>query len=93
MKNYKTKTTTLIISSGQYETCAIKIDVKHSTDRGLMRRARQLAKEHAVYGDNYAGWINAGIVIASDRDKWGDNQIIGGQWCQPANDWLDLSND
>ena len=88
----KTQTTTLIISSGQYETAAIKIDVKHSTDRGLIRRARQLAKEHAVYGDNHAGWINADIAIASDRDKWGNNDIIGGRWCSPANDWLDLSD-
>jgi len=38
-------TTTLIVSTGQYETCATKIQVKHTTERGLMRRGRQLAEE------------------------------------------------
>lgn len=82
--------TTLIVSSGQYETCAIKVDVNHSTERGLMRRAKQLAKEHSVYGDNWAGEIMASVAIAHPEDKWGDNQIIGGQWCDPANGWIDF---
>lgn len=82
--------TTLIVSTGQYETSAIKITVNHKTERGLMRRARQLSRDHAVYGDNWAGWINARVAIASDDDTWGDNQIIGGQWCDPANGWIDL---
>ncbi|MEW6708516.1 MAG: hypothetical protein AB1403_01730 [Candidatus Riflebacteria bacterium] len=82
--------TKLIVSSGQYETSAIVIEVNHKTEVGLMRRARQLSKKHAVYGDNWTGWINANVAIASDNDRWGDNQIIGGRWCQPANGWLCL---
>jgi len=82
--------TTLIVSSSQYETCATKIKVNHKTQNGLFRRARQLSKEHAVYGDNWTGWINANVAIASPHDKWGNNQIIGGQWCVPSNDWLTL---
>ena len=80
----------LIVSSGQYETCAVKIPVNHKTNRGLLRRARQLSREHAVYGDNWRGWINASVAIASDNDTWGNNQIIGGRWCAPANGWLEL---
>ena len=84
--------TTIIVSSGQYETCAITIVVNHKTERGLMRRARQLSREHATYGDNWSGWINANVAIADpDNDKWGDNQIIGGRWCDPANRWLDIA--
>lgn len=82
--------TTLIVSSGQYEACAIKVIVNHKTENGLMRRARQLSKKHAVYGDNWAGWLRADIAITSDNDKWGNNQIIGGRWCIPANGWLYL---
>jgi len=84
------KTVFLVVSSGQYETCATKVKVRHTTDRGLMRRARQLSRAHAVYGDNWAGWINANVAIASPEDKWGDNSIIGGCWCKPANGWLNL---
>ena len=80
--------TTLIVSSGQYETVATKIIVNHKTDRGLMRRARQLAREYAVYGDNWTGWINADVAIASDNDIWSNNSIIGGRNCEPANGWL-----
>jgi len=86
----KTKTTKLIVSSGQYETCAITVRVNYKTERGLLRRARQLSKEHAVYGDNWAGWINASIAIASESDNWGTNSIIGGKWCNPSNGWLNL---
>ena len=82
--------TTLIVSSGQYETCAIKVVVNHQTERGLMRRAKQLSREHETYGDNWAGWIKANVAIASDNDTWGDNSIIGGQWCDPANGWLEI---
>ena len=82
--------TKLIVSSGQYETSACIIEVNHKTERGLMRRAKQLRNEHAVYGDNWAGWIDADVAIASDDDVWGDNNIIGGQWCEPANGWLEL---
>lgn len=86
------KTTKLIVSSGQYETCADTITVRHATERGLLRRAKQLSREHAVYGDNWAGWIPATIAIASPDDVWGNNQIIGGQWCEPANGWMDLAS-
>jgi hypothetical protein len=82
--------TTLIVSSGQYETAAKKVVVNHKTQNGLIRRARQLSKQYATYGDNWAGWINAQVAIASDNDRWGDNSIIGGQWCEPENDWLEL---
>ncbi len=85
-----TKETKLVVSSGQYETAARIVTVRHSTERGLMRRARQLSREHAVYGDNWAGWIPANVAIASTADKWGDNSIIGGRWCEPANGWLEL---
>ena len=84
------KTTSLIVSSGQYETCAIIITVRHTTERGLMRRAKQLSNAHAYYGDNWEGWIPARIAIASPDDAWGDNSIIGGQYCAPANGWLKL---
>ena len=82
--------TTLIVSSGQYETCATEIKITHSTERGFFRRCRQLAKEHSVIGDNWAGELFANVAIASPNDIWGDNSIIGGQWCDPANGWLDL---
>ena len=88
----KRQTTKLIVSNGQYETAAIVIKVRHTTERGLMRRARQLSKEYAIYGDNWAGWINAKIAIASPDDEWGNNQIIGGRWCDPVNGWLDLDS-
>ena len=89
-KKGKIMKTKLIVSSGQYETCAVTFTVNHKTESGLMRRARQLSRDHAVYGDNWAGWINASVAIASDNDEWGDNSIIGGQWCDPANGGLDL---
>ncbi len=82
--------TKLIVSSGQYETAAIIVTVNHKTQKGLLRRARQLSKKHAVYGDNWQGWINANVALASPNDKWGDNTIIGGRWCEPANGWMDL---
>jgi len=82
--------TDLIVSAGQYETAAITVTVTHKTERGLMRRARQLSRDHAVCGDNWAGWIKASIAIASPDDEWGNNEIIGGRWCNPANGWLDL---
>lgn len=84
------KTVELVVSSGQYETCATTVKVTYTTENGLLRRARQLSKQHAVYGDNWTGWINAQIAIASENDVWGDNQIVGGQWCDPANGWMDL---
>ena len=84
------RTTKLIVSAGQYETMARVVTVRHKTDNGLMRRARQLAEEYAVYGDNWAGWIKARVAIASDNDRWGYNSIIGGRWCDPANGWLEL---
>jgi hypothetical protein len=89
----KPQKTRLVVSSGQYETAAIIVTVTHRTDRGLLRRARQLAYEHRVYGDNWAGWINASVAIASDDDVWGGNSIIGGRWCEPANGWLNLDQD
>lgn len=89
MENRK-RVTKLVVSAGQYETCATTVKVRHTTQRGLLRRARQLSREHAVYGDNFAGWIPARIAIASDGDRWGRNSIIGGRWCEPVNDWLVL---
>ena len=86
----KMRTTRLIVSSGQYETAAETIMVRHRTARGLLRRAAQLAREHAVYGDNWAGWIPAQVALASPDDTWGRNQIIGGRWCKPANGWMNL---
>lgn len=86
----KRKITKLVVSSGQYETCATIVKVRHATESGLMRRARQLSREYEVYGDNWVGWIPADVAVASPDDKWGDNSIIGGQWCDPANGWLDL---
>lgn len=86
----KRQTTKLVVSHGQYETSAVIIKVNHATETGLMRRARQLAREYATHWDNWQGWHNANIAIASDDDVWGDNQIIGGRWCEPANGWLDL---
>jgi len=80
--------TKLIVSSGQYETAAVTITVKHKTWRGLCRRIAQLEREYAAYGDNHQGWITADIALASDYDEWGDNNIIGGRWCKPANGWL-----
>ena len=84
------KKTVLIVSCGQYETCAIKVPVFHKTEKGLLRRARQLSNKNAVYGDNFASWIKAKIAIADDADEWGPNQIIGGRWCKPKNEWLKL---
>jgi len=84
--------TKLIVSRGQYEQAAIIITVNHKTDAGLMRRAKQLSQENAVYGDNWAGWIPAQVAIASPDDRWGRNEIIGGRWCEPVNDWLDFES-
>ena len=33
------------------------------------------------------------LLIASDKDEWGDNNVIGGEWCNPANGWLLLNGD
>lgn len=84
------KSIDIIVSSGQYETCADVITVTYTTVNGLRRRLRQLQVEHAVYGDNWAGWINAQVALAHPDDQWGPNQIIGGSWCQPRRGWLDL---
>jgi len=83
--------TRLIVSKMRYETLAVTVDVNHETERGLMRRAKQLSNEHAVYWDNWEGCIPAQVAIASKGDSWGYNSIISGQWCQPVNDWLDFS--
>ena len=78
----------LVVSSGQYETAAEIVTVRYTTKRGLNRRITQLKNEHAVYGDNWAGWIPAQVAAASPDDEWGDNRIIGGRWCRPVNEWL-----
>ena len=88
----KNTTVMLVVSSGQYETAAAKVLVNFTTLRGLLRRARQLSREHSVYGDNWAGWLAAKIAIADRRDRWGENQIIGGKFCEPFWGWLDLSD-
>ena len=85
--------TTLIVSSGQYETAATRVVVNHKTWRGLCRRITQLENEHATHGDNHAGWIKAAVALADDRDEWGDNSIIGGQWCDPYHGWLAEDSD
>jgi hypothetical protein len=84
--------TKLIVSSGQYETAAQTITVTHQTWAGLCRRITQLENEHAVYGDNHAGWLPANVALADKADEWGDNQIIGGRWGVPANGWLELES-
>lgn len=85
------KTVKLVVSSGQHETSAIIKKITYTTEAGFIRRCRQLSRKYAVYGDNWRGWINANVAIASDGDLWGDNDIIGGQWCKPVNEWLDLT--
>jgi len=81
--------TRLIVSSGQYEQAAITVTVNHKTWSGLCRRITQLEKKHAVYGDNWAGWIKARVALAdADKDRWWDNVVIGGRWCSPGNGWL-----
>ena len=82
--------TTLVISAGQYEGATCSVVVDHKTERGLLRRARQLSREHATYGDNWAGWIPAQIAVASQGDEYFPNQIIGGESCAPATGWMDL---
>ncbi len=88
----QSKKITLIAQSGQYEQAAVKVVVKCTTQAGLNRRINQLRDEHAVYGDNWAGWIKADIAIANKNDRWFDNNIIGGQHCDPANGWIDIDN-
>jgi len=78
----------LIVSNGQYESAAEKITITATTFTGFFRRVDQIKKEHAVYGDNWAGWIDADVAVASNGDEWGSNQIIGGRWCHPANGWI-----
>lgn len=87
MKKTKTK---VIVSNGQYEQSVSHHTITHTTERGLMRRCRQLSKQYEDLGDNWAGWIKARVAIAHNDDVYGDNQIIGGQWCDPVNGWLDL---
>jgi hypothetical protein len=54
------------------------------------KNGNQTGREHAVYGDNWAGWIPANVAISSPGDTWGKNEIIGGSWCEPANGWMEL---
>lgn len=89
----ETKITKLRVSSGQYETCTVTVVVKHKTWYGLLRRISQLEHEHGAHGDNFAGWIPARVALANENDEFGDNQIIGGQWCEPANGWLSVDRD
>lgn len=81
----------VVVQSGQYEQNHTIVKVSYTTRSGLIRRLEQLSRQHAVYGDNWAGWINADIAIASDDDKTGPCNIIGGEWCEPANGWLDFN--
>lgn len=80
--------TRLIVSSGQYETSAVKKTVNHKTWAGLCRRITQLENEFSVHGDNFVGWIKARVALADKNDIWGDNNIIGGRWCRPYHGWL-----
>jgi hypothetical protein len=80
--------TTLVVSSGQYETVAVTVTVNHKTFAGLCRRITQLEREYTMYGGNWAGWIPAKVALASDDDEWRDNSIAGGRRCRPANGWL-----
>ena len=86
----KKKEIKLVVQRGQYESQASVVTVKYTTERGLYRRIKQLKDEYAVYGDNWAGWIKASVAFADPRDKWYDNQFIGGQCCEPYNGWIDL---
>lgn len=83
------KETKLVVIQGQYEEEAIIVTVRHKTERGLQRRINQLKKEYAVYGDNWSGWISARVAYANEKDSWGDNMIIGGQWCDPYLGWIE----
>ena len=78
----------LVISAGQYESAAKKLKITATTYGGFCRRIDQLKKEYAVYGDNWTGWIDADVAIASKDDEWGDNDIIGGMHCTPKNGWI-----
>jgi hypothetical protein len=88
----------LIVQSGQYEEAGQIITVNTTTDFGFRRRIAQLSREHAVYGDNWAGWINAKVAIYKPNVKEFDNQIIGGQnydadWiclCDDCGNWCEL---
>jgi hypothetical protein len=84
------QTTKVRVQAGQYEQACQTITIRHNTDAGLLRRCRQLAREHAVHGDNWAGWLNASVAIADPADVWHKNSIIGGSSCEPINGWMDL---
>lgn len=83
----------VVVQNGQYEENCCVVKVSYTTRRGLIRRLKQLREKHAVYGDNWAGWINASVVIASDNDEFHPCTIIGGEYCCPVNDWLDFSDE
>ena len=78
------------VSSGQYEQSTITKVISHETDRGFRRRCRQLSREYAVYGDNWAGWIAASVTIAHPNDTWHKCQVIGGRYCETVNEPLEL---
>ena len=80
--------TKLVVSSGQYEQVAHTVTINHRTWTGLCRRITQLRNEYASFGDNHAGWIKADIALADERDEWGNNTFVGGQWCKPYHGWL-----
>lgn len=87
MKKTK-KSIKLVVQSGQYEQSSEVVIVNYTTIDGLNRRITQLRNEHAVYGDNWAGWLKASVAIADDRDLYFDNQITGGEHCIPYNGWI-----
>ena len=78
----------LVVQSGQYEQSAKVVEVTYTTLHGLRKRITQLRNEHAVYGDNWAGWIKARIAVADERDFYFDNEITGGSHCIPYNGWI-----
>lgn len=78
----------LIVSCGQYEKASTQITINCTTFRGLHRRIKQLKTKYRVHGDNWTGWIPATVAIASSDDTWGDNNVIGEQWCEPALGWI-----
>ena len=82
--------TKIRVQSGQYEQACETIVINHTTERGLIRRCRQLAAQHAVYGDNWSGWLKARVAIADPADTWYRNQIIDGRACEPVNGWMDI---
>jgi len=56
---------------GQYHCVDYgKTVVNYTTERGLLRRARQLAASHAEYWDNWQGWHEPGVYILTPGEDY-----------------------